>query len=303
MSIKSDFHTQLDAYFSGEMQGTDRLVFEGRIESNPTMKAEFEDQKDIIESIRASRAQELKTRLSNISVEPTLIGALLQNSLVKPIFYGIASIGAVTGSYLFYNIEPATHYHLETIKGKTEYLTASHINLDFNEKIAFTYRLDDNVVLPSDADFSSDEFRSVSAEFILAEESPVAQPVNFEVPDMSFAKDEEFGAPTVELVKTEKVYETSIITTPSKININQVNSRKYDFHYRIEDNRLYLYGKFDASPYEIIEVNTPVSKMIYFFYNGNYFHLQKGAGHVTRLSPIEDQALVKKLFELKSNYE
>ena len=69
MSIKSQFNQQLETYLSGEMKGADRLVFEGRVESDPTLKTEFDNPVQIVETLKSRRKAELKTRMNDISVE------------------------------------------------------------------------------------------------------------------------------------------------------------------------------------------------------------------------------------------
>lgn len=281
------------------MKGADRLVFEGRVESDPVLKEEFDQQMDIINSLKNQRKTELKSRLSEISVEPTLIGALLQSALIKPVIYGLTSLTVVTGSYLFYNIEPATHYHIERIEGKTEYLTASRINLDIKEKLSLP-RIEgqEHVVVNALIDKVDMEEAVHTSEKVAVR----TQSLSFEVPELGEDQEEDFKAPALVLESPQKIELATETRVPDKISINQVNSRKYDFHYRIEDNRLFLYGEFNKSPYEIIEVNGASNKKIYFFYNGEFFHLRKGANDVTKLSSIEDQSLISKLESLKSSY-
>ncbi|WP_109832580.1 hypothetical protein [Reichenbachiella versicolor] len=306
MSIRSQFNEQLEAYISGEMKGADRLVFEGHVESNPILKAEFDYQMDIIESLKSRRKSELKTRLSNISVEPTLIGAFLQSSLVKPVIYGLTSLTLVTGTYLFYNTKAATNIHLKAVEGKMEYLTASNINIDFKEKIDFVYNPSP---VKNDIEYSAIASMAVDIKNVPTKEEKevlnqidAPQALVFEIPNMETEQEEDFNAPNLGIESTEKVETETVVTVPEKISINQVNSRKYHFHYRIEDNRLFLYGKFDESPYEIIEVNGRYDKKIYFYYNGDFFHLRKGATDITKLSRINDTHMIQRLDLLKSNY-
>ena len=296
MSIKSEFNEQLEAYFNGNMQGADRLVFEGRVESDPMLKAEFEHQKEIIDSLKAQRTSELKTRLSNIAVEPTLIGSLLQNSLVKPIGYVVTGITVLTGSYLFVS-QPSDieQYTLRSMESKGQFLTASNLEINRNPSLDFRYVASKRPVtlLPP------------VEEKMVAEESQVINQVNeivFEVPEIGteMAADE-FKAPNLEIEEAKKIEEVPTVAKMDKIQINAVHSRKYNFHYRIEDNRLFLYGKFNESPYEIIELNTTTTKKLFFFYHGSFYNLNKEANTITPLSRIDDTRLAQKLDVLRSS--
>ncbi len=295
MSIKSDFNVQLEAYFSGEMQGADRLVFEGRVESDPMLKAEFEHQQEIVNSLKAQRTAELKTRLSNISVEPTLIGSLLQNSLLKPIGYVVTGLTVMTGSYFFLDGESQKEYTLQKLESKRQYLTAS--SLEMNKEMALDYRhklLDRQVtMLPPANEPVIDEPK----ETVITSSNEIA----FEVPEVvTEMANDEFKAPTLEIEEAKRIEEVPTVTKMDKIQINAVHSRKYSFHYRIEDNRLFLYGKFNESPYEIIELNTSTTKKMFFYYDGSFYNLNKEANTITPLSKIEDARLSNKLDAMRS---
>lgn len=295
MSIKSEFGQQLDAYFSGEMKGTDRLVFEGRVESDPMLKSEFENQKDIIESIQAHRTAELKTRLSNISVEPTLIGSLLQSSMIKPVVYAITGVAVMTGSYLFYDQEAAIDYSLNDVNGHKEYLTAS--SLEFNKNLELNFKYIERT-RPSLEIGRVVEDRHVA---VLSKAEKPSSEIAFEVPEVGVELNtDEFKAPGLALEEAKRIEEVPTMTRLDKIQINTIHSRKHGFHYKIEDNRLFLYGKFNESPYEIIELNTPTNKSLFFYYDGSFYNLNKEAKNITPLSRIEDERLTNRLDQLKS---
>ena len=297
MSIKSEFNEQLEAYFNGEMQGTDRLVFEGRIESDPMLKTEFEHQKEIVESLKNHRTTELKTRLSNISVEPTLIGSLLQSSLLKPVGYVLTGLTVAAGGYFFFtNSADVTQYTLHKLESKQQFLTASSI--DINKKMILDYRYvspkRDVLMLPP---VQYSELTESSSEEVIA-----SNEIAFEVPDVgSEMATDEFKAPNLEIEEAKRIEEVPAVAKMDKIQINAVHSRKYNFHYRIEDNRLFLYGKFNESPYEIIELNTSTTKSLFFFYDGSFYNLNKEANTITPLSKIDDNRLSGKLDILRSN--
>lgn len=297
MSIKSEFSAQLEAYFSGEMKGADRLVFEGRVESDPVLKAEFENQQDVINSLREHRVAELKTRLNNISVEPTLIGSLLQSSVLKPIVYGVGSLAVVGGSYLFYNTDAAIEYHLERLEGKKEYLTAS--NLKINKQI-LDYRWEAPKYERLIALVEKEDHAEIGSKpSAVAVQS--TKEVAFEVPEIgNDLTGDEFKAPGLSIDEAKKIEQVPTLAKMDKVHINTVFSRKYNFHYKMEDNRLFLYGKFNDSPYEIIELNTPSKKTLFFFYNGSFYDLSKEANTVTPLSRIEDERLIDQLGQLKA---
>ena len=85
----------------------------------------------------------------------------------------------------------------------------------------------------------------------------------------------------------------------SKVDIENVVNNRYKFHYRLDNNRLYLYGKFEASPYEIIEINSFQSKKLFFYYNGSYFKLNQNVNDISPLLKIENPDVISELNILK----
>lgn len=288
------YSSQLEAYFSGAMSETDRILFEARVESNPMLKTEFERQNDIVEGLKAHRTAELKTRLNNISVEPTLIGTLMQGSMMKPLVYGVTAFMIASGSYFFYNKEAAIQYHIEQLNAKTEYSLGAQLKTPALKRLDYRFKgnmqiMDYVVVSPV-----------MKKRAINGKKETVAQNLAFEVPEVTTSQEESFDGMIVDINAMDRIEQVSGISEVDKVNIQTINSRKYNFHYRLEDNRLFLYGKFSESPYEIIEISTPGSKKLFFYYHGDFYQLRKNASSITPLSKIENRELIHELDALKS---
>lgn len=286
------YSSQLEAYFSGTMSETDRILFEGRVESNPELKSEFDRQNDIVEGLKAHRRAELKTRLNNISVEPTLIGTLMQGSVMKSLTYGLTAVMVATGGYFFYNKEASIQYHIEALDAKNEYALNSALSPNFHNQL--DYRFEGNLQM---LDYV--EATPVMKKRSIVEETP-KQSIAFEVPEVTPTHEDAFDGMAVDFAAMDRIDQVSGISEVDKVNIQTINSRKYNFHYRLEDNRLFLYGKFNESPYEIIEISTPGSKKLFFYYHGDFYQLRKNASSITPLSKIENRELIHELDELKS---
>lgn len=289
------YSSQLEAYFSGSMSETDRILFEGRVESDPMLKAEFDRQNDIVEGLRAHRAAELKTRLNNISVEPTLVGTIMQSSVMKTVTYGIASLVVATGGYLYYNnTESAIQFHLEELESKSVYSTESQLTLP--EIKSLDYRFEGNTNVRDYVEPAPVLKNKNTARVATNKSTGIA----FEVPQVNPSHEESFHGMAVDLKAMDRIENVSGITEVDKVNIQTITSRKYNFHYRMEDNRLFLYGKFSESPYEIIEISTPGNKKLFFHYQGDFYQLRKNAAEITPLSKIENRELIQELNALKS---
>lgn len=288
MSIRSNYREQIESYFSGEMQGADRLVFEGRVASNPELKEEFDIQNQIVESLKTQRKAELKTRLNSISVEPTFLGVLLQSSLIKPLVYAVTGLAITSGSYIYYNSQEQGQHVLQIIKGKSDYIT--HEVIDVTGYTELTYRYKPKAL-------SLPEIETVAlAEPELKKEINKKE-IRFEVPnvgDQSLKDD--FLVNSMSIFEGAKsIDQVPSVSSIDKINIQAIYSRRYDFHYRMEGNRLYLYGKFDESPYEIIEINSPGNKELFFYYDESFYGLSKNASSVTPLSKIQNDKMIEEL--------
>lgn len=295
MSLRNDYREQIEAYLNGDMTGVDRLVFEGRVESNPALKEEFEHQNEIVESLKSHRIAELKTRLNNISVEPTLIGSLLESSILKPVAYAVTGLVIATGAYFMIDTkEVAAPIELMELQPKTEFIISTPVEVAAPKKL--NYRHAQKTVAA--------DLQVAEVEDILVEVTPetASKQIRFEVPEVQTdISGGDLESPTLVIEGAKRIEEIPSVNKVEKININMVSSRKYDFHYRMEDNRLFLYGEFSESPYEIIEINSPSSKSLYFYYNGSFYQLRKNASEVTPLRSIESTSLIMELEQIKSN--
>jgi len=291
MSISSNYREQIESYFSGEMQGADRLVFEGRVASDPVLKEEFEVQNEIVESLKAHRKAELKTRLSSISVEPSLLGGLLQSSLLKPIVYAVTGVAITAGSYLYVTNRQEQTFYINNLDSKSSYLIDNVIEINDHPELSYRYEYK-TVKLPE----------SVEEERLVKKVSQEKKAIQFEVPniDDQTSKDEFASNSMLIFEGAKSIDQVPSVSKIDKVSIQTIYSRRYNFHYRMEDNRLYLYGKFDESPYEIIEINSPGNKKLFFYYDGAFFGLNKNAVSVTPLSKIQNQKTIEELSAIKN---
>lgn len=288
------YSSQLEAYFSGSMSETDRILFEGRVESDPMLKAEFTKQNDIVEGLKAHRTAELKTRLNNISVEPTLIGTLMQGSMMKSLTYGVTAVLVATGSYFFYNKEAAVQYHIETLEAKAEYALESNLGLANFDQL--DYRFEGNLQVLDFVEASP----VLKKRDLIKDSAPQTNSIAFEVPEVNPSHEDSFDGMATDINALDRIEQVYGISEMDKVNIQTIISRKYNFHYRLEDNRLFLYGKFSESPYEIIEISAAGNKKLFFYYHGDFYRLRKNASSITPLSKIENRELIYELDALKS---
>jgi hypothetical protein len=76
--------------------------------------------------------------------------------------------------------------------------------------------------------------------------------------------------------------------------ITGVADKKHTFHYQFVQGKLMLFGPFDKSLYEILEIHGDVPA-VFLFYKENYYLLDVSQTSITALRSIQDGQLLKKL--------
>jgi len=289
MAISREYSRLIDQYFSGEMTGTDRLVFEGRVASDPMLRSEFENQSEIIDNLRGYREMELKARMSSIDVSPTIWASLTQSSMMKPVVYGISSLMVVSASYFYINKEESFESHLEHLQSISTFTKVSSPEQAYPDQL--DYRYDGNGQI---LDYFDDDF-------VVKDKHQQMQAIDFDVPEVAVeVENDEVHSPGMVFEGIKGIENISSLAKVEKINIETVSSRRYNFHYKIENNKLFLYGKFNESPYEIIEINSSSDKKLFFYYYGDFYKLEKRTKKPTPLVKIENRKLINELDVLKS---
>jgi len=295
MAISREYSNLIDQYFSGEMTGTDRLVFEGRVASDPILGSEFDHQSDIIENLKGHREMELKARMNSIDVSPTIWASLAQSSMMKPVIYGISSLMVVSASYFYINTEESFETHLEHLQPISEYTELGNLEPVYPNQLDYQYDGNGQIL-----DYY-DEILEIEADFIVTDEHQQMQAIDFDVPQVAVAvENNDVHSPDAVFEGAKRIENISSPFNVEKINIETVSSRKYKFHYKMEDNKLFLYGKFNESPYEILEINSTTDKRLFFFYYGDFYRLEKSTRKATPLIKIENRKLINELDVLKS---
>ncbi len=294
MSIQSEYSRLVSKYLEEGMTGSEKVIFEEQLVSDPLLKAEFDHQNEIISGLRQYRKAQLKAKLDNVTITPGLLGVISQSGTLKTLSYVVTSILVGTGTYIYFAGKSTSEFHMTNIEAKLE--------VDHRLSLAkFTTPLD----------YRYDK-STQPAEWVEIKKAPSAskpknttEPANaiaFDVPQVAQdLPEEDAGQPDQILEKV--VTQRTPFAAPVKldrVDIENVTTNRYKFHYRMENNKLFLYGKFEASPYEIIEINSFQSKKLFFYYNGNYYRLRQDAIDISPLIQIDDQAVVAELDIIKS---
>lgn len=239
------------------------------------MKEEVQFQQRIIQGVRQARAAELKTMLSNVPVN----GGTWSTGKISAAAVTVGIIA--TSLYLYMTDEPAALPPVQTTQeivqpSQTPNETPSTPEALNNEK-------PENAAQPDKANSQASSSKKPS--------TPVVKP------------DIQVADPSVEFTETERVTEHNTTgrseISPSKIEVvTGTTDKKHNFHYQFADNKLLLYGPFDNSLYEILEIHGE-GHAVFLFYKENYYLLDEHQAAVTRLEPIRDSQLLKKLKEYR----
>ena len=287
----------IDDYLTNRLADSERIAFEQQVISDPALKADVEVQKNILQGIRKARAAELKTMLNNVTVGSPVSSVFTTMRMAA----GIVGAGILITS-LYYYFQPEGLKIIPNISTSIQDSVQGHDSVGSTEKL-------------NPSDDSTKENTQLNV--IEPKEEKVIQPnlpANKEEKE-AIIKTSEVKQPKIEVIdptnemsseiKTEESVKSgaskSVITASSvQVEIDS-SSKKYNFHYQFTDSKLQLFGSFDKSLYEILEINGE-SHAVFMFYRENYYLLDEKQNQITRLSVIKDSNLLKKLKEYRGRY-
>ncbi|HWA35248.1 MAG TPA: hypothetical protein VG737_14005 [Cyclobacteriaceae bacterium] len=279
---------QIDDYLSNRLQEQDRKAFEQQLEGDPSLKEEVEFQRQIIEGVRHARMAELKTMLNNVPVSggSTWGGAKIAAAVVS---------AGIISALIYLNVsEEKTASQEATKEPVTEVVTTPEQNSAASSETPAEVT-DNNTkeitTEPTDRSTAKEPVKKT------ADETNVTTPVH--KPDINVVD------PSNELSADEKKSETEVSTagrseiSPSKMEvITGVEDKKHNFHYQFAQGKLMLYGPFDKSLYEILEIHGD-RHAVFLFYRENYYLLDESQTKITQLQAIRDSDLLRKLKEYR----
>jgi hypothetical protein len=273
----------IDDYLTNRLGEAEKAGFEKQLVSDPALKADVDLQKQILEGIKKHRATELKSMLNNV---PVSSGTVIHFSVAR-LAAGLIAAGVVSAAIYFY-LKPGDVPNMTSAsadlakKGEQIQSKDSQITKEEEAKKDIT-----TVVQP---EAKNAETKNPSANLKSSKEA--ASP-KLDVTNPSDELVSNKNEPAVSEVSKGAISISHIEVTTDSANKN------YNFHYQFASGKLYLYGAFDKSLYEILEINSD-NKALFLFYKDNYYLLDGKQLTVTRLEPITDPGLLKKLKEYRS---
>ncbi|HCM77555.1 MAG TPA: hypothetical protein DIS90_14320 [Cytophagales bacterium] len=264
----------VEQYLTNRMDDAAKAAFEQQMQADPQLKAEVNFQKTIIEGVKSARVAELKAMLNNVPVG----GAY--SALTGKIALATISVG-ILGTALYFGLRSTPTEEIKSQPAET--VTEQPVT---------------PVQEPETTSIAETEKEKPKTEPAAKQEKPssikkmtdgkVAIP---KVEVMDLTKDLEDSSEEVNSPKPTTKPSVSASTVEVELNNTDKN---YSFHYQFANGKLVLYGPFDASLYEIIEINGG-THTLFLYYKDSYYHLDQRDENVVPLIMIRDVLLLKKL--------
>jgi hypothetical protein len=273
----------IDDFLTNRLGDKERASFEQQLNSDPSLKADVELQKQIIDSVKNARAAELKAMLNNVPVSGGYTSGI---SAAK--FAAVVGTAALVGIALYFYLKP------EDLENKSEIgITKNEITTPVQQDAAPAAVIEKKEIEEQTPTKPEVEVKKQEIKKEAAKPNTTNQP-RIEVAD-----------PSNEFVENSS---TDIVKIPgntsgvsnSHIEVEMDSSnKKYSFHYQFAQGKLLLYGAFDKGLYEILEINGD-KKSVFLFYKENYYMLDEKQRKIISLEPIRDGLLLKKLRDYRN---
>lgn len=277
---------KIDEYLTNRLSEQDRETFEQQLGTDSALKAEVEFQTQIIESLKKARVAELKEMLNKVPVDSVIKYPALK---IAAGLIGAAVI--VSAGYLYYSNNkselPVTVPTIEDSIVQTEDTQPS----EAEEK-------KDIIEQPIEPETSTTQQKVLSPAQVPSsrpsDKGETSQPVDKPALDVIDPSEE-----LTESTPTRGNSNAKPVLTIPKMNVEvDSSSKKYPFHYQFKDGKMILFGSFDKSLYEIIEINGG-SHSVFLYHKENYYKLDESKNEITPLEPVKDKALIQKLKEYR----
>lgn len=267
----------IDNYLANRLQPGEKEAFEKALASDPALKEEVAFQERVIQAVRDARAADLKHMLQQLPVPSTGYSA-------GQVAAGVFVAGLVATGLYFYLGDRDTAMPAEPTV-VPEVVTSPEPTSQPAEEPSTP-----ETVAP--APVEKEEKKKAAASPATKEVKPVQKPdIQVVDPSVDLTESKEPASVTTPAREELTVSKLEVLTTPA--------NKKYNFHYQFTEGKLMLFGPFDKSLYEILEING-AGHAVFLFYRENYYLLDESKTEVTKLSVIRDSELLKKLKEYRN---
>jgi hypothetical protein len=276
----------LDDYLANRMSAEDRSVFEKNLNTNKDLQSELSLQQGVVEGLRKARASELKNMLRNVPVSnlPTQGTTLATKAII-----GISAT-AILGALVYFTVT----YTKQSADAatKTEPISNSKNQLESTKQP----NTKDTPVEPIEQISANPVVKKSKAEKSISPQA-IEEPI-IEVFDPASESEENSSEPEED--EDVAFNESSTPATVASISVSvEPQHRKHDFHYTFVADQITLFGSFEKNLYEILEFITDKKRVAFLYYKQTYYSITP-TEKATRLAPIQDPVLIKKLNDHRS---
>jgi hypothetical protein len=261
---------KIDDYLANRLTAEDKQAFEHDLSGDPALKDEVAFQQQIIKTVQQARVNQLKHMLNQVPITSS-------GWSTGQIAAAVVSVGVVATSLYFYfqNDEPTISPELT----QPEFVIQPEVPTEAP------------IVEPKEEETVPNSIAPKKEPITRKEQTvtPVQKPdIQVVDPSDEFKEAEEPADKAAPGRSELSVSKMEVVTSAA--------SKKYTFHYEFSEGKLHLYGPFDKSLYEILEINGD-GHAVFLFYKENYYLLDESQHTVAPLTPIREGTLLKKLRE------
>lgn len=262
----------IEDYLTNRLDDGARRAFEHQMQGDPQLQAEVKMQQGIIEGVKSARAAELKAMLNNVPISGATSSALTGK-------IAIATISTVI-------IGTALYFGLKTSPAEQPQVEQPTIEESISQN---TTPQQVESITESTEEPTQEEAKAPKK--VPAPKTNAAKPASPKIDVMDLTADmEDNKEDNAPLLTSDK---PQISTSTLEVETDNTN-KTYSFHYQFKDGKLVLYGPFDGSLYEIIEINGG-SHHVFLYYKNSYYHVDELEQQITPLIMIRDFELLSKL--------
>jgi hypothetical protein len=277
----------IDDYLTNRLSGEAKKDFEKQVEADPSLKTDLQLQKVILESVKKARAAELKTMLKNVPVGGST--GIAQFSVMK-MAAGIIGAGLL--------IAALSHYFKNSGENGSNMSTSLEDSIKKVNPSDFEPLEEPTEAAPKEEKKIEQQPKVEKKPELKTTENPVktATPATNPKVDLVDPTKDIIEGDSRPLVSQQRT-KTPVSTSHIKVDVLP-DDKKHSFHYQFSEGKLLLYGAFEKSLYEILEINGETHS-VFMFYKDQYYLLDENQTKTTPLQPIIDRELISKLKEYR----
>ncbi len=288
-----------DQYLKGKLSESKRSALEDQASHDPLLQSELKLQKGIYAVLAEERKAMLKHRLNQVPVGSS--GWLSSMNIRWAAALG--SLLLATGGTYFYmqydqkpaaapatqpiDITPNTEAKPAVPNQSSEFVAIPKPTVAKNSTAS-----SDNI---SNTKIAQAPDRGTKAVVKKKEVGRVKVP-KMKQPNLpaSFAEDSK-AISYDDFVAPDKLIDEHTSSEHALVDVETNNSKRYSFHYRFEDSKLYLYGDFDEALYKVIALNRRDRRSLFLEYEYHFYAIDDHATKITPLEMIGDSTLIRQL--------